>query len=273
MASYCTECGTLRGNGETFCTTCAARFPDAEDPRPEDSTSDPSGHGAGWYLALTVALAVVVAAGLVGANALFRQRGSASGPPDAGITFLTTPGDTTIPSPDPTELDTSPTLSEESTLPTFDPTTPTLPVGPTPSATSTPYAGNATVAVAAQASDHPSARAVVALLSKYFVSINARDYAGFRLLHTRAERAKLSPKQFSTGFRSTHDEQVLVQELGTAPDGRLLATVSFVSTQNSADGPDGQTCSRWTVGKFLQKEGTSLRIGKGLPGYSSYAAC
>jgi hypothetical protein len=129
------------------------------------------------------------------------------------------------------------------------------------------------VAVAPKASQHAATRAVVELLTNYFVSINVRDYPRYRLLHTRAERAKLTQKQFSTGYRSTHDSKALLLDIGSAADGRLLAVVFFVSRQDSSDGPDGQTCTRWTIGKFLEQEGTSLRIGKAPPGYSTYDAC
>jgi hypothetical protein len=262
MPSYCTECGALRGEGETFCTNCAARFPDGEDtkgPGPVDAISDPPGHGAKWYLGLTVALAVIVAAGLVGAYALFGRRGTASGPPDFSATVMSTPPDTSTSDPTATETPT-PTFSDEPTpTPTFT--------------TSTPYAGNATVAVAPQAADHPATRAAVALLSNYFIAINRRDYAAFRQLHTPAERAKLNRKQFTTGYRSTHDSEIQLSEMGAAADGRLRAVVVFVSTQNSADGPKGQTCTRWTVGKFLEVEGSSLRIGKTPPGSTTYTAC
>jgi hypothetical protein len=224
-----------------------------------EAISDPSGHGAKWYFGLTVALAVIVAAGLFGADALFGRRGTVSGPPDFSATVVSTPLDSSTSDPTATETQT-PTFSDEPTpTPTFT--------------TSTPYAGNATVAVAPQAADHPATHAVVALLSDYFIAINGRDYGAFRRLHTRAERAKLTQKQFTTGYRSTHDSEIQLSELGTAADGRLQAVVVFVSTQNSADGPKGQTCTRWTVGKFLELEGSSLRVGKTPPGSSTYTAC
>ena len=277
MPSYCTECGARRSEGQAFCTRCAKRFDDNAVTKNEPAV-EPSGHGTGWYVGLSVVLALIVIGGIVGGAAAFNHRQTSA---NGGISidvFPTQSDDrrtTEAPVPPETVLPTETFLptDPESAVPTSsDPPSP-YPGDSTTTPPAPQYTGNATVAVAAEAAVNPSSRAIVALLTKYFVAINQRDYSAYRQLHTRAERAKMSETEFLNGFRTTQDDQVLLRQLGIAQDGRLLAMVDFVSTQDAADGPDGQTCTQWSVGKFVEKEGKTLRFGKALPGYSTYAAC
>lgn len=277
MPTYCTECGTRRVDNEAFCTNCATRF-DAADVRPDSPDEAPdesSGHGPSWYVGLSITLAVIVIAAVVGGAALLRQRESAAEVSTVPITIFPTLSDDTIDVGTPL-----PTYSEDSTTFTEEPSyteEPTLSYSEEPPTTTTApppvELGNATVAVAPEAADNPSTRAIVALLTDYFTAINDRNYTTYRQLHTRAVRAKMTLSEFVNGYRSTQDSQVLLREVGTAEDGRLLAVVDFVSTQEPADGPDHQTCTRWSTGKFLEKEGTKLRIGKSLSGHSTHASC
>ena len=270
MPSYCTECGARRNEGQAFCTSCAKRFDD-NAPTQDEPAAEPSGHGTRWYIGLSVVLALVVIGGIVGGAAAFNRRPTSANGVIPVDVFPTQSDDRrTTEAPGPTET----VLPTETFVPT-EPESP-VPTSPEESTTTPPapqYTGNATVTVAADAAVNPSSRAVVALLTRYFVAINQRDYAAYRQLHTRTERAKMSESEFLKGFHTTHDDQVLLRELGTAEDGRLLAMVDFVSTQDASDGPDGQTCTQWTVGKFVEKEGKTLRIGKALPGYSTYTTC
>jgi hypothetical protein len=275
MPTYCTECGTRREGDEAFCTNCATRYDDAVRPdEVEETLDEPSGHGANWYVGLSVALAVIMIGVVVGGAALLRERASSADVADAPITGQWINSDGYIVTTSPTDSGESSTYTEE---PSYSETPPDT-EQPTPSyteetTTPPPEVGNAIVAVAPQAGESTSAPAVVALLTDYFVAINDRDYTTYRQLHTRAVRAKLTKAEFVKGHRTTQNSEIVLRELGTAEDGRLLATVDFVSTQAAADGPDRQTCTRWSVGKFLEKEGSNLRIGKGLSGHASYTAC
>ncbi|TCC18277.1 hypothetical protein [Kribbella speibonae] len=157
--------------------------------------------------------------------------------------------------------------------PTEDETTTTPTESTEPAAPSVPAVGNELVAVTTEAAQDASAAAVVEVLTAYFTAINNRDYDAYQAQHTRAARAAMTRKQFTSGFRSTVDTEITVTGLSIARDGRLVAEVSFVSQQNAEDGPDGQTCTRWTVGKFFEGQGTNLRIGKALSGSSRHEAC
>jgi hypothetical protein len=276
MPTYCTECGTRREGDETFCTSCATRYDDAVRPDElDDAPEEPSGHGAGWYVGLSVALAVIVIGAVVGGAALLRQRVSSADAPISGVRLNSDGFIVTVP-PDAEESTTyteEPQYTEEPTLSYSEEPTPSYTEEPPTTTAPPPDLGNATVSVAPEVAANATARAVVALLTDYFTAINERDYAAYQQLHARAVRAKLTRAEFVKGYRTTNNSQVLLRGLGTAEDGRLLATVDFVSTQDAADGPDNQTCTQWTVGKFLEKEGTKLRIGKALSGHSSSTAC
>ncbi|MEV0803209.1 hypothetical protein AB0I34_36350 [Kribbella sp. NPDC050281] len=239
----------------------------------DDALSVPFADRADRYVALSIAFAVIMIAGIVGTAAVFHHR-MLEDPGNVPVAASSTPAEdppvteSTMPTssePPP------PTISEEPTPTNSDEPTQTDSVEPTQ--TTTPYSGNETVAVAPEAADHPAARAVVALLTDYFVSINQRNYTKFRSIHTQSERAKMSRDEFLTGYRSTYDSQVQLLALETAEDGRLLASVYFVSTQDAEDGRNDQTCTQWNVGRFLEEESSHLRIGKTLPGQTKYSAC
>lgn len=282
MNTFCTTCGTRREGNETFCTHCAARFDDQPAQGPDEPVQvaiERTGYGSAWFIGLSAVIAVVVIGAVVGGVVLFQQRQS-SASPDPGTTSLVPP---TYDGPTYTEPSyTEPAYTEptytESTEPTYAETTPTY-SEPTETLTTevptpTPTLGNSTVGITPEAASHPSARAVVALLTSYFDSINDRNYTTYRKLHSKGVRADLSEKEFVKGYKTTNDSEILISGLGPGPDGRLLASVDFVSHQAAADGPeDGETCTRWSVSKFLEKEGTAYRIGKSLKGYSNHTAC
>lgn len=273
-SSACTECGARRGPGQTFCANCGARFADGEEIFLRDDTlSVPIADRASRYVALSIAFAVIMIAGIVGAAAVVHHRmieSSGNVPVAASSTPAEDPSVTESTLPTPSETP-PPTTSEEPTPTNSDEPTHSDSVEPTQ--TTTPYAGNETVAVAPDAAEHPAARAVVALLTDYFVAINQRNFTKFRSIHTQSERAKLSRDEFLTGYRSTYDSQVQLLALETTEDGRLLASVSFVSTQDAADGRNGQTCTQWNVERFLEEESSDLRVGKTIPGRTQYFAC
>lgn len=259
MPSYCTNCGARHADGDQFCSNCEAALGPGEDRlRP---ISEPPGHGPGWFVGLSVILALVVTAAIVGVNAWITQPG-ASPDPLAFPTSVYT--DDSVVSEEPTQPTETSVPPTEEPVPTAEPTTAT-PVEPS--------VGNNVVAVAPDAAQNPAAADVVQVLTAYFTAVNQRDYNQYRAQHTRAVRNKMTRSEFTTGFRSTEDSQIMLLNLTPADDGRLIALVSFVSHQNAADGPSGQTCTSWTVGKFLETEGNALRIGKAPFGYSNYEAC
>lgn len=248
----CTECGAERVPGTRFCLQCGARFPDAEDRSRYEwqdarRSAPPTsvGHGPGWYAGLAGAAAVLVVGLVFGAMAV-----TGTGP----------------------WAETAAVISGDTGTPTFEPPSSTTPRPSTqeaPTQTSVvPTVGNDVVAVASSVAVDPRAPGVVDLLTTYFRSINARDFATYRSLYTADLQATMNLDNLAAGYRSTRDSGAQLVSLEDQPDRRLAARVDFVSTQDAADGPDGLTCARWSIAFFLQADATGRWwIGRVPPGY------
>jgi hypothetical protein len=165
---------------------------------------------------------------------------------------------------------TDPTSEQPSTAPTTTTQAPSTPA----STSALPVIGTDIVAVSAQAAGHPAVRAVVDVLTTYFASINNRDFSTYRSLFTSDIQAEMSLEQFAEGYRSTYDSGAQLIRIEDLADGRVAAWVEFMRTQDAVDGPDGQTCTVWSIGLFLQREGSRAAIGAPPDGYqASYHAC
>ena len=271
MTSYCTTCGTRRAEGTKYCSQCEAAFKDDTDR----AADRPAGYGPDWFVGATVVLAALVTGAILGGDALIAR--SVAVPEAAAHNYHLTPDGFITDGPvesvqTPTEVWTpAPSEDETSEIPSV----PTESTEPTESVTPSeaPTVGNELVTVAPAAAQDPAAADVVQLLTAYFTAINNHDYDSHQAQLTRAARATMSRQDFAKGYRSTVDSEITLLGLSTATDGRLLADVSFISRQDAEDGPDGQTCTHWTVGKFLEGQGTSLRIGKALSGHAGHEAC
>jgi hypothetical protein len=110
---------------------------------------------------------------------------------------------------------------------------------------------------------------VVDLLTRYFSDINSRNFDDYRLLFAQQTRHNLDPQQLAIGYRSTKDTAARLITVATAPDGRAAATVTFTSQQDAADGPDGETCTLWTVDFYIQTENNTEVFGPHPAGYQS----
>jgi hypothetical protein len=203
--------------------------------------------GPGWYVG--VALGLVALLGVVAGAVLLRPHPSSKStnvlPP-----VLTTPAQTTAPA-----TSASP---------------PRSPVSSAHSPTTAPpvYRGNSVVSVAPAAGSQATARAVVALLSRYFTDINTGKFADYRLLYSPA-KSESSLGQIAHDYRSTIDTHARLIDLATAADGRPAATVTFTSHQHAVDGPDGQTCTHWQVTFFLEATSNGYLIGTPPADYSA----
>ncbi|WP_410784936.1 zinc ribbon domain-containing protein [Kribbella sp. C-35] len=269
MSVYCTICGTRRPEGAKYCSQCEAAFKD--EVAVSRTAYGPSGDGTGRFVGATMVLAAVVTGVILGGDALiarsvaapealvYNQRLTPEGLiTDGPVVPVETPSENWVPAPTEEYTSDTPSASPE----------PTESVAP-----SVPAVGNELITVSPEAAQDPAAADVVRVLTAYFTAINNHDYDGHQAQLTRAARASMTRKEFTTGFRSTVDSEITLVGLTIATDARLVAEVTFVSQQNAEDGPDGQTCTRWTVGKFFEGQGTSLRIGKALSGTSRYEAC
>jgi hypothetical protein len=115
---------------------------------------------------------------------------------------------------------------------------------------------------------------VVDVLTGYFVSIEQRDFATYRSLFAAPIRTAMDPGKVARGYRSTRNADVRLVRLDDLGGGRAAAWVDFTSTQAAVDGPDGQTCTRWSIGLFLQPEAGREVIGAPPSGYrATYRPC
>ena len=132
--------------------------------------------------------------------------------------------------------------------------------------------GNAVVAVGPQAASGPQVRAVVALLTTYFESINDQNFAQYQSLFVPSIQRMMT--HFGAGYAGTFDSgATLAQLVATGPHG-LAATVAFISHQNPANSPDGARCDSWLITLFLKQQGTALHIRHPRPGFpQSVLAC
>ncbi len=126
-------------------------------------------------------------------------------------------------------------------------------------------AGNAVVAVGPQAARGPQVRAVVALLTTYFESINDHNFTQYQSLFVPSIQRMMT--HFGSGYGGTFDSgATLTQLVASGPHG-LAATVAFISHQNPASSPDGASCDSWLITLFLRQQGTALHIRHPRPGF------
>ncbi|GAA1534664.1 hypothetical protein [Kribbella lupini] len=279
MSAFCTVCGNRRTETTNYCAHCEAGF---EESRPTRKTEAPAGHEAAWFVGATVALAVFVVVGILGANAVITDAltnassigtGNSHDDESSGDTNSSgegnSGGDVSFIGPDGFVTPGYAPSSEEP--PTWSP-------APTEDETSEPSPeptlGNELVSVAPEASQHPAAAVVVDLMTTYFTAINNHDYLTYQSQQTPAAQKLLTRPNFAVGFRSTVNSDVNLVSVTRTTDGRLLAKLTFTSNQDAADGPQGQTCTRWTVAKYLKGEPPTLLIDKAPKSYkSTHTAC
>ena len=131
------------------------------------------------------------------------------------------------------------------------------------------------ISVAPAAASDPRVPAIVALLTRRYTDINERNFDDYWKMYTAEYSATLGdPAKVAEGYRSTMIKNIHLTQLSTLGDGRPAAMVTFTSKQDAADGPDGQTCTNWTVGFFLKNVGGSYLIDKPPSTYNAkYDAC
>jgi hypothetical protein len=111
-------------------------------------------------------------------------------------------------------------------------------------------------------------------LEERYADINQGNWAGYWAMYTPEYRASFNQAEVEAGYRSSVDCDARLTGLSASGDGRLAATVTFTSTQDAADGINGETCTHWTVALFFKKVGTKYLIDT-LPNsyHSMHAAC
>ena len=96
-------------------------------------------------------------------------------------------------------------------------------------------------------------------LDRYFDAINRHDWAGAWNEFTANEQQKVSQAKLARGSATTQNSDIVLQSLTPLRDGQL-AVVTFQSTQDPEDGPDGQSCNRWKLGYTLKLSSGGWKI-------------
>jgi serine protease Do len=96
-------------------------------------------------------------------------------------------------------------------------------------------------------------------LAAYFAAINDGNYAAaYKLLAPSAQSA-VSERQFASGDSTSYDFNFKLGGITSMPDGNAQVPLSFTSVQDSAYGPNGDTCDNWTLNyTMLNSAGTWL---------------
>jgi hypothetical protein len=139
---------------------------------------------------------------------------------------------------------------------------------------STAHSGNTVVSIAPAVRSNPKAPTIAALLTRRYTDINQQNFADYWAMYTPVYRASFNQAEVAAGYRTSSVSDIRLTKLSTDGDGRLHATVTFTSRQDASDGPNGQTCTHWTVGFFFKKVGTAYLLDTPPNSYSSaHAAC
>lgn len=99
-------------------------------------------------------------------------------------------------------------------------------------------AGPATVELSADAADHAAAATVRDLLTRHFDAINEKDYRAWASTVVPARVTGQPEPAWTDAYDSTQDGTIRVSRIDEQGPNRLIALVSFTSTQDPASGPD-----------------------------------
>jgi hypothetical protein len=134
-------------------------------------------------------------------------------------------------------------------------------------------AGGPTLEVSADAWADANGAAVTHVFDRYFAAINAKNYHDWVATVSPEFAATKSQDAWQKGYATTSVGTIRLARIDAASAGRWVAMVSFISTQDEADGPNGAKAPRvcWRVSYPLS--GSPLRIETPDPGDILYASC
>ncbi len=99
-------------------------------------------------------------------------------------------------------------------------------------------AGPATVELSADAANHSAATTVRDLLTKHFDAINDKDYQTWATTVVPARVTGQPKTAWDDAYDSTTDGTIRISRIDEQGPNRLLALVSFTSTQDPSSGPE-----------------------------------
>jgi uncharacterized RDD family membrane protein YckC len=123
-----------------------------------------------------------------------------------------------------------------------------------------PEAYSDVLTIGTKAQSDPDSEEVAEMLDQYFTAINERDYDSYRDTQAADVRADLSESQFEKGYASTTDGHAVLVDIVDTPGGGKGVKLTFTSKQDAADGPDGQTCTKWKLTNALSQEDGSWKM-------------
>jgi hypothetical protein len=148
---------------------------------------------------------------------------------------------------------------------------PSSPAASSPDGSPSP-AGSETgssVALAPQVLAYGSAHRVGAFVSRYFTTINDRNYRVYTTLYVPGAQPIATESEFKSGYRTTTDSHARLFGLSPTAGGGWAARVSFVSHQDSTQSRTGTSCTAWRITFFLVPSGRSYQIVSPPAGYRS----
>jgi hypothetical protein len=120
-----------------------------------------------------------------------------------------------------------------------------------------------TVTPTASVGDATDELAIQQIFSAYFNAVNNHDYDTAWAQYTPQEQTRLgSEQQYVQGEATTHVTNMTVQEIVSQSGGVDLATITFTSTQDPANSPDGQACDNWSLVYTMVHAGSSWFIDR-----------
>jgi hypothetical protein len=124
--------------------------------------------------------------------------------------------------------------------------------------------GSTSLEVSNDAWSYSSGPAVQDVLTRYFDSINTKNYPGWLATVTPARAAAQTPEQWQKGYASTVDGTIRLSRIDEIAPGRLVALVSYLSTQRPEDAPQGLQTARicWREAIPLVGDPPLIDVGK-----------
>jgi S1-C subfamily serine protease len=119
------------------------------------------------------------------------------------------------------------------------------------------------------------ATAIQSALITYFQGINTGDYAtAYAQLDAHA-RAQSTLQHFADGLSTSYDFNFSMGDVTTVSTNTDQVPLSFTSIQNSANGPNGDTCDNWTLNYTMRNIAGAWLIDSvtAQHGSSTHTAC
>jgi len=85
-------------------------------------------------------------------------------------------------------------------------------------------------------------------LRNYFDAINSHDYqTAWQQFTRREQRVVVSVTDLATGNSTVHDSDIVIHDIRMIGSRKAVAFVTFTSTQDPSQGPNGDTRDNWTL--------------------------